>query len=1020
MMAWLDIRRGRTSPSGGVGEGSVTAGWGRTTKGELSPLVSSRSRKRVSGARAAVAALAIALVTVAPAGGAPPVPVPTTPGDGNSFAFLPAFGWSAVSGADRFEFEIAADPGFNAPVLGSTYDHFFTKNTRATLTKVVPNGTYWWHVRGVATDGSVSGWSPAQSFTRNWASAPSLAAPADGATITFPAQPFRLSWTPVPGAAKYSVSVATDPSLASIVWANGQPVVTQATSFTLSSPLAPSQTYYWGITPLDAGGNPGSPSQVWSFTWVWPSGTTPSVTDVASAAEIQDFEFSWTPVAGAAGYELEVNSSVDWAAGSKVCCTVDSNTHLTTIGSTYSPTVVLRNNNAYYWRVRAVDASGNAGVWNVGPQFSKGFDNVVPSVKNLRMLDNPFPSEGSFETSTPIVKWDPVPGASAYEVEVTRYTPAGCDWNPPTNTEHWRSKTATPAWTPLGWAWGGGEPWPNDSYSPSSDLPGLVSGHSYCVRVFALDRPSDGGAYVQSVATSLPAAGTPAFTYPGPPTGGACSPSCNGGALGSGDYVGPIIGSTQQAMPYFRWKPLAGYASYFVLVSRDPEFSNLVDYAFTRVNAYAPRTGFGTRTYPDETNLYYWAVLPATEPNGSGVTTEPQLSAPSNFHKQSVPPSLLSPAEGAVFSGPARFRWTPTEGSRRYRLQVATDPSFSNLEEDLVFGTDSTTYTSSVTYLADTVLYWRVRAEDENGIGLTWSSVGTFRKTLAALVPDASNPTSGDALPSWSWAPVPGAVSYDFKLIAPNGFATSFNDIPSNVATPTLLKGTGIWKWQARANFPQVNTFQRTDGPWSPLVSFTRTIREPASPGEQVGQRLLLLHWEPKVGALNYRVQISSRQDFSLLLLDAPTTTDNPSYAPWLSAFTYAAGGTFYWRVAAADEVSANVGDFTTTRSFTLPGFGSSTKASSTTSALVRKTSTRIRVTGYVFPRHPGKVVSVTLYKKRSGVYVKLRTKRPTLSASSAYSTSFARPSAGYCKTRSLFAGDADHLASAKTVKFRC
>ena len=88
-----------------------------------------------------------------------------------------------------------------------------------------------------------------------------------------------------------------------------------------------------------------------------------------------------------------------------------------------------------------------------------------------------------------------------------------------------------------------------------------------------------------------PAPGTPAFTYPGPPTGGACSPSCNGGALGSGDYVGPIIGSTQQAMPYFRWKPLAGYASYFVLVSRDPEFSNLVDYAFTRVNAYAPRTG---------------------------------------------------------------------------------------------------------------------------------------------------------------------------------------------------------------------------------------------------------------------------------------------------------------------------------------------------------------------------------------------------------------------------------------------
>jgi hypothetical protein len=971
----------------------------------------------VSGARVAVAALAIALITVAPAGGAPAVPVPVTPGDGDSFAFLPAFGWSAVSGADRYEFEIAADPAFNAPVLGLTYDHFFTKNTRATLTKVVPNGTYWWHVRGVATDGSVSGWSSAQSFTRNWASAPDLVAPADGATITFPAQPFRLSWAPVAGAAKYAVSVATDPALGSIV-GGGDPVVTQATTFTLSKPLAPSQTYYWGITPMDAAGNSGTPSEVWSFTWVWPSTTTPSVADIASAPEIQDHEFSWTAVPGAAGYQLEVNSSVDFAAGSLVCCSVNGLTHLTTIGTTYTPPSVLQNNNAYYWRVRAVDASGNAGVWNVGPQFSKGFDNTSPTVNNLRMVDNPFPSEGSFETSTPIVKWDSVPGASAYEVEVTRYS-GGCLWS--ASTEHWKSKTATTAWTPLGSGWNGIKPFENER-GVSSDIPSLVGGHSYCVRVTALDHPSDPvSPYVRSVESYLPAPGTPAFTYLGPPAGGPCSEPCDDDALGSGDYLAPIVGSTQQAMPYFRWKPVAGYSSYFVLVSRDPNFSNLVDYAFTQTPAYAPRTGFGPRTYPDETNLYYWAVLPSTEANGSGVTTAPQFSHPSNFQKQSVPPTLLSPANGAVFSGPPRFRWTPAEGARRYRLQVSTDPSFSVFEEDLVNGTDSTAYTSSVTYDADTVLYWRVRAENEEGIGLTWSSVGTFSKTLAAPVPAASNPTSGDSVPSWSWAPVPGAVSYDFRLDPPNASATIFSDVPSSVATPTLLKGTGIWTWQVRANFPQVSSFfQKTDGPWSPQMSFTRTIKEPANPGEEVGQRLVLLHWAPKVGALNYRVQISSRQDFSMLLFDAPTTTDNPSYAPWLSAFAYAAGGTFYWRVAAADDVAANVGDFTAARSFTLPAFGTATKAPSSISALVRKTSSKIKVTGSVSPAHPGKAVSVTLYRKRGGVWVKRRTKHPTLTAASAYSASFARPSSGACKTRSVFGGDADHLASSKTVKFRC
>jgi hypothetical protein len=1021
MTGRLDLRRGRSSPSGGVGGSLRAAGCPGARKGDRSSVRRSGSDKRASRVGAFLALLALALISIAPAQGAPAVPVPTAPGDGATFAFLPAFGWSPVAGADRYEFEIAADPGFNAPVLGSQYDHFFTKNTRATLTKVVPNGTYWWHVQAVAADGAVSGWSAAQSFTRNWASSPDLTAPADGATITFPAQPFRLAWTAVPGAAKYSVSVATDPSLASLI-GNGNPVVTQATSFTLASPLAPSQTYYWGITPLDAGGNPGSPSAISSFTWVWPSETTLSVTDVASAPEIEDYEFSWTTVPGAAGYEVEINTSEDFAAGSWVCCPVNPITHLTTIGTTYSPTLVLPNNNSYYWRVRAVDASGNPGVWNLGPQFSKGFDEVLPPVKNLRMLDNSTPGEGPFETSTPIVKWDPVPGASAYEVEVTRFA-SGCQWT--ANTEHWRNiKTATAAWTPLGSGWNGIKPF-ESPLNVSTDIPALVAGHDYCVRVTALDRPASLiDPYVRGVETYLPAPGIPAFTYLGPPAGAPCTEPCDDDALGSGDYLTPITGTTQAAMPYFRWEPIAGFQSYFVLVSKDPNFTNLVDYAFTQANAYAPRTGAGPRTYPDETNLYYWAVLPATEANGGGVTTAPQFSHPSNFHKQSVPPTLLSPANGAVFNGPVRFRWTPTEGARRYRLQVSMDPSFSNFTggEDLVTRTDSTTYTSSVTYRADTALYWRVRAEDEELRGLAWSAVGTFRKTLPAPVPSASNPTGGDAVPSWSWAPVPGAVSYDFRLYPPNNTTTPFNffDIPSNVATPTLLKGTGIWKWQARAKFPQVDLLNHTAGPWSPLKSFTRTITQPAAPEEQIGQRLVLLRWEPKSGVMNYRVQISTRADFSQPLFDAPATTDNPSYSPWLNAFAYSQGGTFYWRVAAADDIGVNVGDYTATRSFTLSPFGTSTKASSSISALVTKTTARVKVRGSVFPSHPGKTVTVTLYKKKNGVWVKLRTKAPTLTASSAYSTRFGRPSAGACKVRAIFGGDADHLASSKTVGFRC
>jgi hypothetical protein len=86
----------------------------------------------------------------------------------------------------------------------------------------------------------------------------------------------------------------------------------------------------------------------------------------------------------------------------------------------------------------------------------------------------------------------------------------------------------------------------------------------------------------------------------------------------------------------------------------------------------------------------------------------------------------------------------------------------------------------------------------------------------------------------------------------------------------------------------------------------------------------------------------------------------------------------------------------------------------------VAKTARLIKVTGYVFPAHPAKKVTVTLYRKRSGVFRALSTKRPMLNSLSRYATSFSRPRRGACKVTARFGGDADHRASAKSVSFRC
>jgi hypothetical protein len=895
---------------------------------------------------ATILAAAVACLVLPASAAALGEPVPAAPAEGAVVDALPVFSWSSVTGADRYEFEIAADAGFNSPVLGASFDHFFTRNTRATLLKTVPNGSYWWHVRAVDKNGNPGPWSATMSFQKEWAISPALSLPFDMGALTYPADPFKLSWAAVQGAWNYRVTVATSPDLSDPLWSTG-PVDTQATTFDNLEPLAPG-TYYWGVTPLDPEKNEGSPSEVRSFTWEWPSTTGTYTNDVVADAELDDWELSWDPVPGAARYEVEINPDVDFALGSRVCCYDGFGNPKYSLGTKLTPPIVLPNNH-YYWRVRAVDPSGNPGEWNLGPEFTKTFDNVppvtAPSIKDLHMRDN-LSDEGTdvdladpgYQTHAPMLAWDPVIGASSYEVDVVPHTEGAlspCDWSAP-RQDHWVSKVTATAWTPLGANWINVKPYPTTVPVANDVNTELDVGRSYCARVRPIDRastiadPSPVGDW-----TYLPGGanddGTPAFEFVGYEAGGACSPSCNAGYLGSADYLEVVRGSTVGAMPAFTWQPIAGAQSYYVLVARDPSFTTIVDFAFTRIPAYSPRTHTATRGYADETTRYYWAVLPASGTSGSGSKGDPLAAAPSNFQKQSAPPTVVTPSAGQTFWGPVTFQWTPVHGVRSYRIQVSKSPTFSSVIETIT--TDSTAYTSNTSYEADTLLYWRVRGDAENDagsprtVGLTWSATGTFRKRLATPVLDPGNPTQGTAVPTWQWEPVPGAVSYDVQVAIPNGTRTSattktFTNVPTTAFTFSLMKGTGIWSWKVRANFP-TTSFTPAHGPWTASQTFVRTIPEPRNATHSVGGGAVHFSWDAQPARV-YRVQVSTVPDFSRLVEN--TVTDNTSYAPTLTQYAYAGGGTFYWRVAAADDTTANVGDYTAARTITLaPGSSGTT-----------------------------------------------------------------------------------------------
>ena len=60
----------------------------------------------------------IALAAATPAHAALNAPTPLEPAAGATVETMPAFAWSAVAGAASYEFQLAADQNFNAPVLG--------------------------------------------------------------------------------------------------------------------------------------------------------------------------------------------------------------------------------------------------------------------------------------------------------------------------------------------------------------------------------------------------------------------------------------------------------------------------------------------------------------------------------------------------------------------------------------------------------------------------------------------------------------------------------------------------------------------------------------------------------------------------------------------------------------------------------------------------------------------------------------------------------------------------------------
>ena len=301
---------------------------------------------------------------------------PTVTG-GNDAQGRPTLKWKAVSGAAKYEVYRARSKDGDyikyATVTGTSY----------TNTRYIENGnTYYYKVRALDANGTAGAWSSIVSVTYKQ----TLPAPTVTGGNDSQGRP-TLKWKAVSGAAKYEVYRARSKDGDYIKYST-----TTGTSYTNTSYIENGTTYYYKVRALKSDGTAGAWSSIVAVTYK----QTLSAPAVTGGNDSQGRPtLTWKAVSGAAKYEVYRARSKDGTYTK----------YSTTTGTAYTNSSYLTSGTTYYYKVRALDANGNAGPYS-----------AVVSVTCRLKLTAPSVTGGNDAQGRPTLKWNAVSGAAKYEV----------------------------------------------------------------------------------------------------------------------------------------------------------------------------------------------------------------------------------------------------------------------------------------------------------------------------------------------------------------------------------------------------------------------------------------------------------------------------------------------------------------------------------------------------------------------------------------------------------------------------
>jgi hypothetical protein len=634
-----------------------------------------------------------------------------------------------------------------------------TVNNSFVPPQALPEGNLEWSVTAYA--GTEAGPAASSTFSSTRLAAPVLVSPTSNATLAQPSNPPLLTWAPSAGAASYKVEVDGD---ADFVGASSW--TTENTSLVVPLNLGDGD-WYWRVT-ASKGGSLNSPVSEERRFVVSPL-AAPSITSPPddSTQTLQDVVLDWTPVPGAASYDVQVSTESDFSQGSAL---IDTQTGI--LGTRYSPDVSY-DNASYFWRVRAIDMSGQATPWTAARfSFTRNWPHRPTTV---------YPAAaGAEDVPAPLYfQWSPVPHASEYEFQLgtqanfTVGTFASCRVAGTTYTPGMFAVNTTGVLAP---------PRVNEDCIPKA-------GEINYWRVRGLDRPFTKGGDIPGVQGLFSEA--QAFRY---------MPL-------SVTNMSPRLGA-EVDVPTLRWDTAIGAETYQVAVykaNNDPVISKE-----TSATSYTPTVRLNPADGP-----FKWHITALGADRSPSITYVNEFNVSGDEPTSAEPPlTPLTPTSTTtgIMTAPS-LTWSPMPGADHYSVVVGnkTDGTpvwFGHTPDDL-FGQElaypAMTDTSTRLLLPGDY-EWEVTAYNADNEPMGTGAEGTFTvedirsatghalaqggQQLDANYTGAKNPctpTTGNctvpSTPVLSWTPDPRA-SYYMVYVASDPSFTNLLE-PSNAVPAT-------------------------------------------------------------------------------------------------------------------------------------------------------------------------------------------------------------------------------------------